>query len=225
MVLKPGESLAIVGPSAAGKTTLARLLCGIWPTYSGTVRLDGVDVYSWNKAELGPHVGYLPQGIELFEGSLADNIARFGERDMGLVVQAAKAAGVHDFIESLPRGYETQVAVAGGVLSGGERQRIGLARTIYGSPKFVVLDEPDSSLDQAGDRALIDTLRALKAAGVTVALITHRKPLISEVDKVLVLVEGVALHFGDRDDVLAKLGAGAKPTPPAAVSNQNTTST
>jgi len=215
LALKPGESMAIVGPSAAGKTTLARLLCGIWPTYSGTVRLDGVDMYAWNKAELGPHVGYLPQGIELFEGSLADNIARFGSRDMELVVQAAKTVGVHDFIETLRDGYDTQVTVDGGVLSGGERQRIGLARAIYALPRFVVLDEPDSSLDEAGDRALIQALRTLKSAGVTVILITHRKPLIAEVDKLLVLVEGMTRHFGPRDDVLAQLGGGIKPAAPA----------
>jgi ATP-binding cassette subfamily C exporter for protease/lipase len=149
--LNPGEVLAVVGPSASGKTTLARLLVGLWPAMSGKVRLDGADIHTWDKAELGPYLGYLPQGVELLEGTLAENIARFGDVDMVQVEAAARLVGLHDLIMALPQGYNSPIGRDGAVLSGGQRQRVGLARALYGKPVFVVLDEPNSSLDEAGD--------------------------------------------------------------------------
>jgi ATP-binding cassette subfamily C exporter for protease/lipase len=204
-----GHILAIVGPSAAGKSTLARLMVGIWPAAKGKVRLDGVDVYPWNKAELGPHVGYLPQGVELFDGSLAENIARFGEVDMVQVEAAARAVGVHDMILALPDGYETLIGDDGCFLSGGQRQRVGLARAIYGSPAVVVLDEPNSSLDEAGEVALVNTLLALKARGTTVVVITHRTSVLAAADLMLVLRDGQVQMAGPRDEVLAALSEAA----------------
>ncbi len=204
-----GHILAIVGPSAAGKSTLARLMVGIWPAANGKVRLDGVDVYPWNKAELGPHVGYLPQGVELFDGSLAENIARFGEVDMVQVEAAARAVGVHDMILALPEGYETLIGDDGCFLSGGQRQRVGLARAIYGSPAVVVLDEPNSSLDEAGEVALANTLLALKARGTTVVVITHRTSVLAAADLMLVLRDGQVQMAGPRDEVLAALSEAA----------------
>ena len=200
-----GQVLAVVGPSASGKSTLARLLVGVWPTAGGKVRLDGVEVFSWNKAELGPHLGYLPQDIELFAGSLAENIARFGHVDMQKVEAAARAVGVHEAILALPSGYETDIGDEGCFLSGGQRQRVGLARAIYGNPRFLVLDEPNSSLDDAGEQALIQTLQALKLQGTTIVLITHRTSVLAVADLMLVLVEGQAKLFGPRDQVLAAL--------------------
>ena len=204
-----GRILAIVGPSASGKSTLARLLVGIWPAVSGKVRLDGVDVYPWNKAELGPHIGYLPQGIELFDGSLAENIARFGEVDPAKVEEAARAVGVHDTIMALPEGYETLIGDDGCFLSGGQRQRVGLARALYGSPQFIVLDEPNSSLDEAGEGALVDTLQALRAQGSTLIVITHRTSVLAAADLMLLLRDGQVQIAGPRDDVLTALNKAA----------------
>ena len=204
-----GRILAIVGPSASGKSTLARLLVGIWPAVSGKVRLDGVDVYPWNKAELGPHIGYLPQGIELFDGSLAENIARFGEVDQAKVEEAARAVGVHDTIMALPEGYETLIGDDGCFLSGGQRQRVGLARALYGSPQFIVLDEPNSSLDEAGEGALVDTLQALRAQGSTLIVITHRTSVLAAADLMLLLRDGQVQIAGPRDDVLTALNKAA----------------
>ena len=150
--LAPGQVLAVIGPSASGKTTLARLLVGLWPAASGKVRLDGVDVYTWDKEELGPHIGYLPQDVELFDGTLAENIARFGDVEPRKVEAAARVVGLHEFIAALPEGYDTPIGAGGSVLSGGQRQRVALARALYGDPVFVVLDEPNSSLDEAGER-------------------------------------------------------------------------
>jgi len=203
--LPPGEMLAVVGPSAAGKTTLARLLIGLWPTAGGKVRLDGVDIFSWNKAELGPHIGYLPQGVELFEGTLAENIARFGDLDMHKVEAAARAVGLHELIAALPKGYDTPIGRDGGRLSGGQRQRVALARAIYGDPVFVVLDEPNSSLDEAGDAALAQAITQLKSRGTTFVVMTHRTSVLAVADKMLVLRDGVQQAFGPRDDVLAAL--------------------
>jgi len=201
--LPAGEVLAIIGPSASGKSTLARLLVGVWPAASGKVRLDGVDVSSWNKAELGPHIGYLPQGVELFDGSLAENIARFGEVDMARVEAAARAVGVHELILQLPLAYDTRIGDEGCFLSGGQRQRIGLARAIYGKPRYIVLDEPNSSLDEAGELALLQTLQAMKAQGMTLVVVTHRTSLLPVVDRMLVLREGQVAAYGPRDEVLA----------------------
>lgn len=207
--LQPGEVLAVIGPSASGKTTLARLLAGFWPAVSGKVRLDGADIYTWNKAELGPHVGYLPQGVELFDGSVAENIARFGLIDEVQVEAAARAVGLHDTIMALPKGYDSPVGREGAMLSGGQRQRVGLARAIYGNPVFVVLDEPNSSLDESGDAALTSTIAQLKSRGTTFVIMTHRTSVLAVADKVLILHDGLGRGFGPRDEVLAALAKGA----------------
>ena len=203
--LTAGECLAIIGPSASGKTSLARLLIGVWPTLAGKIRLDGADIFSWKKEELGPHLGHLPQGVELFDGTLADNIARFGDVDIEKVRQAASIAGLDEVINDLPEGLKTFIGPEGVTLSGGQRQRVGLARAIYGFPSLVVLDEPNSSLDQAGEAALVRLLQELKKAGTTVIVITHRTQILSEVQKILIMRDGMAQAFGPRDDVLAAL--------------------
>ena len=204
-VLAPGEVLAVVGPSAAGKTTLARLLVGLWPAQGGKVRLDGADIHTWNKAELGAHLGYLPQGVELFEGTLAENIARFAEVEPAKVEAAARAVGLHEFILSLPLGYDSPVGPEGARLSGGQRQRVGLARALYGDPVFVVLDEPNSSLDEEGDAALARAIQESKARGTTFVVMTHRTSVLAVADKMLVLRDGMQQAFGLRDEVLAAL--------------------
>ena len=207
MELNAGEALGIVGPSASGKSCLARALLGIWPTYSGEVRLDGADIFAWDRTELGPYIGYLPQDIELFDGSISENICRFGDVDPDKVVEAARTAGVHDLILHLPQGYDTVIGGSGGILSGGQRQRIGLARAIYGSPKYLVLDEPNSNLDDQGERELVEAIRRIKSEGATVIIITHRTMVLQCVDKILVMRDGAASHFGPRDQVLAALAA------------------
>lgn len=203
--LAAGESLGIVGPSASGKSTLARALLGVWPVFSGKVRLDGADISAWDREELGPHVGYLPQDIELFNGSIAENIARFKEADSQKIVEAAVLAGVHEMILQQSAGYDTVIGGAGGALSGGQRQRIGLARAVYGNPKLLVLDEPNSNLDDQGERSLVEAMRRIKASGCTVIVISHRTAILHEVDKILVLKDGVATNFGSREHVLADL--------------------
>lgn len=203
--LQQGELLAVIGPSASGKTSLARLLVGLWPAVSGKVRLDGVDIHTWNKTELGPHVGYLPQGVELFEGTVAENIARFGEVNEKSLLEAARHVGMHEFIMSLPQGYDTPVGRDGSILSGGQRQRIALARALYGQPTLVVLDEPNSSLDDAGDAALAQALQTLKSKGAAVVVMTHRASVLAVTDKILMLADGAQQAFGPRDDVLAAL--------------------
>lgn len=215
--LKPGEVLAVVGPSAAGKTTLARLLVGVWPATNGKVRLDGSDVFTWDKSELGPHIGYLPQGVELFDGTLADNIARFGDVDMSKVKAAAAAVGLHDWIMNLPMGYDSPVGAEGAILSGGQRQRVGLARAIYGDPVFVVLDEPNSSLDDAGDAALAGAIKGLKAIGTTFVVMTHRTSVLAVADKMLVMSDGQIQAFGPRAEVLDALNKAAQQARTAAV--------
>ena len=203
--LAPGEVLAVVGPSAAGKTTLARLLVGLWPAQGGKVRLDGADIHTWDKAELGVHLGYLPQGVELFEGTLAENIARFAQVEPAKVEAAARAVGLHEFILSLPQGYDSPVGPEGARLSGGQRQRVGLARALYGDPVFVVLDEPNSSLDEEGDAALARAIQEGKARGTTFVVMTHRTSVLGVADKMLVLRDGMQQAFGPRDEVLATL--------------------
>ena len=208
-----GEVLAVVGPSASGKTTLARLLVGLWPTLSGKVRLDGVDISGWDKNELGPHIGYLPQGVELLDGTLAENISRFGEIEPAKTKAAARAVGLHDFIMSLPDGYDSAVGREGAMLSGGQRQMVALARAIYGDPILVVLDEPNSSLDEIGDVALSAAISELKARGTTFVIMTHRTSVLAVADKILVLHDGVMKAFGERDEVLMALKqAGAQAT-------------
>jgi ATP-binding cassette subfamily C exporter for protease/lipase len=203
--LNPGEVLAVVGPSASGKTTLARLLVGLWPSMGGKVRLDGADIHTWDKTELGPYLGYLPQGVELLEGTLAENIARFGDVDMAQVEAAAKLVGVQDLIMSLPQGYNSPVGRDGAMLSGGQRQRVGLARALYGKPVFVVLDEPNSSLDEAGDAALANAIAELKQLGTTFVVMTHRTSVLGVADKMLIMRDGAQQAFGPRDEVLAAL--------------------
>ncbi|WP_106476055.1 type I secretion system permease/ATPase [Phytohalomonas tamaricis] len=206
-----GEHIGIIGPSAAGKSTLARVLLGLWPAQAGTVRLDGADIAQWNREELGPYIGYLPQDIELFDGTISENIARFGHVDADSVVAAAKQAGVHDMILQQPEGYDTVIGSSGGALSGGQRQRIGLARALYGHPVLVVLDEPNSNLDDSGEKALIEAIKALKAQGTTLFMISHRTQLLRHVDTLLLLKEGQVALYGPRDEVAAKL---AKPKAP-----------
>ncbi len=201
----PGDVLGIIGPSGAGKSTLARLLVGIWPSMIGKVRLDGADVYLWNKAELGPHIGYLPQDIELFGGTVSENIARFGKIDPDEVVLAAKRAGVNDMILRFPQGYDTPLGDGGAGLAGGQKQRIGLARALYGDPALVVLDEPNSNLDDTGEAALVAAINDLRSRQKTVVMITHRPNILGATTKLLVLQEGVARSFGPRADVLAEL--------------------
>jgi ATP-binding cassette subfamily C exporter for protease/lipase len=203
--LQPGETLMIVGPSAAGKTTLAKVLLGIWPVASGKVRLDGADLHAWDKHDLGPHLGYLPQEVQLFDGTLSENIARFSDIDMAKVKAATALVGLTAMVDALPGGFETRIGKDGSVLSGGQRQRVGIARAIYADPNFVLFDEPNSSLDEAGEQALITTLRYLKARECTTIVITHRTNLLPEVDKILILQDGQTFAFGARDEVLTIL--------------------
>lgn len=215
--LRPGEALGIVGPSASGKSSLARALLGIWPCYSGKVRLDGADIASWDRVKLGPHLGYLPQDIELFDGSVSENICRFGEVDAEKIVAAAKLAGVHELILHLPDGYDTIIGGAGGILSGGQRQRIGLARAVYGEPCLLILDEPNSNLDDQGEKELVASIERVKSRGCTVIVITHRRLVLSCVDKILVMQAGAAAMLGPKDQVLAKLAEQALPNAPTPV--------
>lgn len=203
--LEPGDALGIIGPTGAGKSTLARLLVGLWEPTIGSVRLDGVEVSTWPRGEFGPYVGYLPQDVELLSGTVAANIARFGEHDSERVIAAARMAGTHDLIVNLPEGYETRIGEDGRLLSGGQRQRIALARAIYGDARFIVLDEPNANLDMEGETALRRTLARLKEAGCTVVIISHKPSVLSSVDKLLVLREGCVETFGARDQVLGQL--------------------
>jgi len=211
--IEAGDSVGIVGPSGAGKSTLVRALLGIWPAANGKIRLDGADIFSWDRMELGSYIGYLPQDIELFEGTISENIARFGEVDSGKVVAAAQMSDVHELILRLPEGYDTMIGAGGGNLSGGQRQRIGLARALYGVPKLVVLDEPNSNLDEAGEKALSLALANLKAAGSTVIVVTHRNNVLASVDKLLMLNEGAILAYGPRDEVLGQIQKKQAPAP------------
>jgi PrtD family type I secretion system ABC transporter len=212
--ISAGETLGIVGPSGAGKSTLARLLVGISAPTSGVVRLDGADISIWPREQVGRHIGFLPQDVELFADSVAANIGRFSGGNDDAIVEAAKLAGVHELILELPEGYDTQVGDGGAVLSGGYRQRIGLARAVFGRPKYVVLDEPSSNLDAAGDFALAECIAKLKEQGTTVVIVSHRITTITAVDKLLVLRDGQVEAFGERQEIVAKF---APPTPLRAV--------
>jgi len=209
--LPAGESLGVIGPTAAGKSTLAKLLVGVWKPTAGAVRLDGVDVAAWDRAQLGPHIGYVPQTVELFGGSVADNIARLNEPDSAAVVRAAQRAFAHDMILRLPKGYDTETGTAGEALSPGQRQRIALARALYGEPRLVVLDEPNANLDADGDEGLLRALQGLRQAGVTVVIIAHRPSLLGGVDKLLVLKDGVMELYGPRAEIMARVTRGAPP--------------
>ena len=214
-----GETLGVIGPSGSGKSTLARLLVGVWPAAGGKVRLDGADVYLWNKDELGSHVGYLPQDIELFSGTVSENIARFGEIEADKVILAAKRAGVHEMILNMPEGYDTPLGDGGAGLSGGQKQRLGLARAMYNDPSFIVLDEPNSNLDDTGEQALLAALVDLRQRGKTIVLITHRTSVISVTDKLLLLHDGTAKMFGPTNQVLAEMNKQQKQSQ-QALSNQ-----
>ncbi len=200
--LEPGEVLAIVGPTGSGKSSLARALVNAWPAASGCVRIDGNELGHFEADHLGAAVGYLPQDIELFAGSIADNIARFGPRDDAGVVAAAQAAHAHQLIQRLPEGYATMVGEDGVGLSGGQKQRLGLARALYGDPRIVVLDEPNSNLDGEGDAALVAAVAALKARRAAVVIVTHKPGLLGVVDRILVMHEGEAKKVGLRDEML-----------------------
>jgi PrtD family type I secretion system ABC transporter len=205
--LGAGESLGLIGPSAAGKTTLIRLILGIWQPQAGTVRLDGADIALWDRDALGQYVGYLPQDVELFAGSVAENIARLGTVDSARVIEAAQLAHAHEMILRLPEGYDTEIGDAGAVLSGGQRQRIALARALYGSPRLVVLDEPNANLDAEGEAALKAALKALKARGVTLIMVGHRQALMSQLDKLAVLRAGALEALGPSATILPPLRA------------------
>lgn len=207
--LAAGESLGIVGPSASGKTTLIRLILGIRQAQAGVVRLDGADITQWNRASLGAHLGYLPQDVELFPGTVAENIARLGEVDSAAVVDAARLAHAHEMILRLPEGYDTQIGEAGAVLSGGQRQRVALARALYGSPRLIVLDEPNANLDAEGEAALLATFAELKARGATVIMVSHRPALMSQLDKLALLRDGTLEAFGPTHIVLSRLRVAA----------------
>ena len=206
--LKAGEVLGVIGPSASGKTTLARTLVGLTAPASGVVRLDGADLRSWDLAQLGPHLGYLPQGVDLIEGTLGENIIRFGKVDEHALQEAVALVGLQPLVSELPQGYDTPVGPEGRVLSGGQRQRVGLARAVYGKPKLLVLDEPNASLDEAGDAALIQTLKTLKARGTTIVVMTHRTGVLAVADRIVLLAEGRQQLFGSTAEVLQALRGG-----------------
>jgi PrtD family type I secretion system ABC transporter len=217
--LRAGESLGVIGASAAGKSSLARLLVGLYRPSDGAVRLDGADVHQWARNGLGEYIGYLPQDHQLFSGTVAENIARMGNayKQVDAVVEAAKRVGIHEMILRLPKGYDTEVGVGGAVLSGGQRQLIGLARALFGRPRFVVLDEPNSSLDGQSEVILLDMIRALKADGVTLVIIAHKPSILQDMDKLLVLGQSKQLMLGPREEILRRLDSPAGGAP-AAVS-------
>ena len=203
----PGEIVGVVGQSAAGKSSLARVITGVWPPASGHVRLDGADLAHWNPQDLGRYIGYLPQDIELFSGTIAQNIARFQDVESEAIIETAVLCGCHDMIQQLPDGYNTQIGEGGAALSAGQRQRIGLARAFFGRPTLVVLDEPNASLDQKGEEALIDALRRFQSFGSTIILITHKINVLAVADKLLALGDGMVQGFGHREEVLRVLTA------------------
>jgi len=212
-----GTVVAVLGPSGSGKSTLVKVMVGIRTASRGAVLLDGVPVRGWNRLELGPHLGYLPQDVELFGGSIAENIARLGEVDSRKVIEAASSAGLHETILRFPKGYDTPIGDAGRLLSGGQRQRIGLARALYGDPSLIVLDEPNANLDDAGEAALLRAIRELKAKGTTVFLVTHRQGAVAVADRLLVLGDGELTADGPRDAVLASFRRPRTDVRPAAL--------
>ncbi len=204
--LQAGEMLGMIGPSGCGKTTLSRLILGNLQPGAGYARLDGIDVSQWEPEDRGQYIGYLPQDVELFSGTVRENIARMGEGDPEQVIAAARSAGIHEMISRMPHGYDTPIGEAGQTLSGGERQRIALARALYGEPQFIVLDEPNASLDSEGEKALLDVLHNLKEKGVTTLIIAHRPAVLEHVDKILIVKDGSVNAFGPRDEVLERIG-------------------
>jgi ATP-binding cassette, subfamily C, type I secretion system permease/ATPase len=208
--LNKGETLAVIGPSAAGKSSLIRVLLGVWPAAAGTVRFDGFDVTQWDPNELGPHIGYLPQDVELFAGTIAQNIARFCEADHAEIIRAADLAGMHEMVQHMPNGYDTQIGEGGLALSGGQRQRVGLARALFGKPSIVVLDEPNANLDATGESALVGAVQYLKQCGTTVIFVTHKTNMLTLADKVLLIEQGTIRLYGERDEVMAKIFGGPR---------------
>jgi ATP-binding cassette subfamily C protein RsaD len=215
--IEPGTAVGVVGPSASGKSTLMRGLVGVWPAIAGAVRIDGFDIKQWDAQQLGRYVGYLPQDIELFSGTVAENIARFGEVNADDVIAAAQLAGVHQMIQELPKGYDTFVGEGGATLSGGQRQRLALARALYRMPSLIVLDEPNASLDAAGEAALSDALIRMKQAGKTVIFATHKPNLLQCADKIMVVTNGMVAQMGDREPMMAQLMGLKPPAAPAPV--------
>jgi len=211
--VRPGEIMVIIGPSASGKSTLARVMVGIWPVRSGTVRIDGAEMSQWNRHELGPCIGYLPQDVELFDGTVAENIARFREADSSEIIAAARKAGLHEAILKLPKGYDSPIGEAGASLSGGQKQRIALARALFGDPALLVLDEPNASLDETGEQALQQALIQARQAGKSIVVITHRSHMLAVADTVVVLKDGQILLNGPRDQVLEALKNNRTNTP------------
>lgn len=206
--VEPGEAVAIIGPSGAGKSTLCRFLVGLTQPGAGTVRLDGSELRHWDPFQLGRHVGFLPQDVELFPGTIRENIARMmQDEDDEAVLRAARLAHAHELIQRLPEGYDTLIGQGGVILSGGQRQRIGLARAVYGDPSLIVLDEPNANLDQSGEAALTAALRELKACGAALVIVGHRPSTLAEADKVLLMQRGTVALFGPRDEVLEKISA------------------
>ncbi len=205
--LSPGDSVGIIGPSASGKSTLVRLLVGAWPCLTGAVRLDGADIYAWPRSELSPYIGYLPQNVELLGKTVRDNIARLSDGTPEQVVAAAKLAGAHEMILALPNGYDTEIGEDGHKLSGGQRQRIGIARALYGDPRYVVLDEPNSNLDTAGEQALVATLVELRKRNVTVIIVAHRPMILGALEKIIVMRDGFLEAFGPRAEILQRIAA------------------
>jgi len=214
--IQAGSVVVIIGPSGAGKSTLARCIIGIWPQREGNVLLDGTPIERWKREELGPHIGYLPQDIELFDGTIAENIARFNELDSEKVIEAARKSGIHEMILRFPNGYDTPIGEAGSMLSGGQRQRLGLARAIYGNPAIVVLDEPNANLDSTGEKSLMEVVQGLKMAGKTVILITHRPGIVALADQLLLMQQGRILKSGPKDQVIPTLRPTVKPVPVVA---------
>ena len=202
--LQPGEALGILGPSGSGKSTLARVITGVWPAASGTVRIDGAELSQWSRDALGPHMGYLPQDVDLFDGTVAENIARLGPVDPEAVVEAAQRAGIHDLILSLPQGYDTPIGESGNRLSGGQRQRVGIARALYGTPALCIFDEPNSNLDEAGEGHLIQALLHLRETKRTAIIIAHKPSILNHVDKIMILQAGQVAFLGPRAEAFAR---------------------
>lgn len=212
--LKAGDGLGIVGPSGSGKSSLARAMVGIWPSLAGSIRLDGATLDQWSDAERGRFIGYLPQDVELFEGTVSENICRFSaEPDIDHILQAAQAAGIHHLVAGLPEGYQTQIGESGRLLSAGQRQRLGLARALYGNPFLLVLDEPNSNLDTIGERALTDAMKAVRERGGIVICIAHRPSALAAVNKILMIQNGTQVQFGDRDEVMRNVVPATRPAP------------
>ena len=199
--LVPGTSVGLVGPSGSGKSSLARALVGVWPVVAGSIRYDGAELAQWDPEVLGPHLGYMPQDVELFDGTVAENIARFQDFEPGDVVMAAQKAGVHNMILALPDGYDTGIGTGGQALSGGQRQRVALARALYGAPRILILDEPNANLDSEGEQALSGALQQARDNGCTIVVISHRPSLLAGVDRIAVLKDGVLVTYGPRDRI------------------------